>query len=170
MNRKNLILIPVLVMMCSLSIIFIQGVFSMHSNASTVGLKKNEILSKLSRGMTPAEVKRALGKPALPDIGSGMYIPVYISSEGIRIELCFNDENYNLSGAYNVDGIDLLSDNWTAEKANFGVRLDGEEVVSSNPIVTISGKTYIPLKEFEKYLGIKVEWSEESGVEIIADK
>ncbi len=180
MNRKRLNLITVLMVICLLSIIFTQGVFGVCGNASaerlpneflprmSCGLTKDEILSRLSYGMTPAEVEEALGKPSMPII-TGRYIPVYYSSEGIRIELWFEDENYNLSGAYSEDGIDLLSDNWKAEKANFDLKVNDKEIVSNNPIVTINGKTYIPLKEFEEYLGIKVEWSEESGVEIITD-
>ncbi len=180
MSRKRLNLITVLMVICLLSIIFTQGVFSVCGNASaerlpneflsrmSCGLTKDEILSRLSYEMTPAEVEEALGKPSMPII-TGRYIPVYYSSEGIRIELWFEDENYNLSGAYSEDGIDLLSDNWKAEKANFDLKVNDKEIVSSNPIVTINGKTYIPLKEFEEYLGIKVEWNEEGRVEIITD-
>ncbi len=180
MSRKRLNLITVLMVIWLLSIIFTQGVFGVCGNASaerlpneflsrmSCGLTKDEILSRLSYEMTPAEVERALGKPSM-DIGSGMYIPVYFSSEGIPIRLRFSYGNDNLIGAYSEDGIDLLADNWKAEKANFDLKVNDKEIVSSNPIVTINGKTYIPLKEFEEYLGIKVEWSEESGVEIITD-
>ncbi len=179
MKRKNLNLIIVLAVMCSL--VFIQGAFGVRGNASaerlpneflprmSCGLTKDEILSRLSYGMTPAEVEEALGKPSVPII-TGRYIPIYYSSEGIRIELYFEDENYNLSGAYSEDGIDLLADSWKAEKANFDLRVDNEEIVSGNPIVTINGKTYIPLKEFEEYLGIEVEWNEDGRVEIVTDK
>ena len=65
-----------------------------------------------------------------------------------------------LSAAYNKGNIDLLSDGYIARVADFSVLIDGEEPLTSNPIVTINYRTYIPIDDLAEQLGIEVKWNE----------
>lgn len=54
-----------------------------------------------------------------------------------------------------------------ANKATFPVLINGEQFNSSNPILVVDGKTYLPTKETGDALGVDVKWNEEkSRVEI----
>ena len=54
-----------------------------------------------------------------------------------------------------------------AEEATFPLVLDGNEIKLNNPIITIEGRTYLPLKEFGDILGVNVKWNtEKDRVEI----
>ena len=57
----------------------------------------------------------------------------------------------------------------TAYIANFRVFIDNEEKEFENPIVTINGRTYIPLRELGEVFGMNVEWCEKSQSIFISD-
>ena len=157
--------IPLLILLTIGS--FTMEVFTVAMNNTGAAILQDQV-GKLSRGMTCDEVLKCIGKPTV-DIGSGRYIPVYLFDGGESLTLTF-DFNNKLSTAQNKDGFDLLSREYSAKLAEFPVLVNGEEIITSNPIVTINDKTYIPLKEMETQLGIKVEWSEEEGtVKIITE-
>ena len=121
-------------------------------------LSKDEIIEKIEVGMTIDEVYWAIGAP-FDDVGSGVYILRYLSSDDVFIKLYF-DLNNTLKRVQNDYGTDLLAKSHTADVVDFPVLMNGERVVTDNPIVTINGKTYIPIKEVEEQLGINVKWNE----------
>jgi len=45
---------------------------------------------------------------------------------------------------------------YTAKVADFNVLIDGKELLTSNPIVTINDKIYIPIEDLEKQLSIEI--------------
>jgi hypothetical protein len=57
--------------------------------------------------------------------------------------------------------------NYDAITANFKIIINGNEWTSDEPIVTINGNTYLPVKSLEDALGVTIVWNEEkSQVEI----
>lgn len=52
---------------------------------------------------------------------------------------------------------------FVAEEANFPVLVDGSPISLDMPVVTIEGRTYLPLRAMGDVLGISVEWNEEKG-------
>ena len=50
---------------------------------------------------------------------------------------------------------------FTAEEASFPVLVNGVEVKLDMPIVTIEGRTYMPLRALGDVLGVKVDWNDE---------
>ena len=57
----------------------------------------------------------------------------------------------------------------TAYVAPFRIIVDSEEWTFENPIVTISDRTYIPLRELGERLGKNVEWDEENRTIFISN-
>jgi len=56
---------------------------------------------------------------------------------------------------------------FTAQKATFGIEVDGENFEGENPPVVIGGRTYLALRDTGEALGIEVNWNEkERQVEI----
>jgi len=59
---------------------------------------------------------------------------------------------------------------YIAEEATFPILVDGQEVKLDMPVVTIEGRTYLPLRTLGNILGVKVDWNDEKGqVEIIKE-
>lgn len=59
------------------------------------------------------------------------------------------------------------TDIFTAQKATFGIEVDGENFEGENPPVVIGGRTYLALRDTGEALGIEVNWNEkERQVEI----
>jgi len=85
------------------------------------------------------------------------YVYIYDGGETLAF---YHFEN-ELMSATNKDGFNLLRLEYTAKTADFQVLIDGKEVVSSNPIITIREKTYIPIVDSADQLGIKVNWDKE---------
>ena len=119
-----------------------------------------EQVSKLSRGMTISEVEQRIGEPT-HNMGFGRYIPVYVFSGGESLTLDYRPDNDTLMTARNKDGFDLLATEYTAKVAEFPIFINNKKISTSNPIVTINDRTYIPLKELEEQLGVKIEWSKD---------
>ncbi len=58
-----------------------------------------------------------------------------------------------------ITGASFAAGGINALKANFKVLVNGHELKSSKPIVTINGTTYLPLSEIGKALGVNVAWN-----------
>ena len=59
------------------------------------------------------------------------------------------------------------TDIFTAQKATFGIEVNGEKFEGENPPVVIEGRTYLALRDTGEALGIEVSWNEkERQVEI----
>lgn len=57
-----------------------------------------------------------------------------------------------------------------AEEASFPIVVDGAKVELDMPVVTIEGRTYIPLRALGDVLGVKVDWNDEKGqAEVLRD-
>lgn len=157
MRKYVTVLSIVVLLLLSLGGTVKEDVMALDTNAGAIILK--EKVSKLSRGMTNTEVIQLIGEP-LFDRGFGRYIPTYLFADGETLTLDFGVDN-RLIAARNKDGFDLLATEYTAKVADFSVLIDNEQVTTSNPVVTINNKAYIPVKEVEEQLGIEVEWNEE---------
>lgn len=59
--------------------------------------------------------------------------------------------------AFAVSNPDLV-----LEAVNYKIIADGEEIDFENPVVTINGNAYIPLREAAENAGMTVEWDEGS--------
>ena len=121
-----------------------------------------EQVSKLSRGMTMTEVIHLIGNPTF-DKGSGRYIPVYLFVGGETLTLDVGADN-QLIAARNKDGFDLLTTEYAAKVANVSIIVENKQMITSNPVVTINNRTYIPLREVCNFIGYNVNWDGESGV------
>lgn len=168
MKRVKLIEIIIFIV-CVLTVTSMTEVNCMEDNSYISIPTKNEILAKLSYGMSLEEVEQTIGFPT-ENVGFGRYIPTYLSSDRIRIWLEFDHDSGKLIEACSKDGIDLLSKEYTATSAEFPVFIDNEETVISNPIVTINDKVYVPLKELETKLSVDVGWNKDGYVEITTGK
>ena len=105
---------------------------------------------KLSVGMTKDEVKEQIGEPE-KDYDS-MYRYSFIGEEYI---ILFFYEG-KLSSSYNRYGLDLLSTEETAKVLDFTVLINDEELLTTNPVVTIGGTIYLPIEGIADQLGIEV--------------
>ena len=142
-----------------------QGGCTMDDNDFGIMVMREKV-DKLTRGMTRGEVEQIIGEPTLNE-GFGRYKPMYLFPDGENLKLDYIPDSNNtliLMSARNKDGIDLLSTEYTAKVAEFSVFVNDEKIVTSNPVVTIDSKTYIPIKEFETLLDVRVEWNEEEKI------
>ena len=113
-----------------------------------------EAAGKLSKGMTKDEVVQQIGEVGISR--------VYFFGVGDREFLRLHYIDGELSSVLTRDRLDLLSIKYTtANAANFTILIEGEEPLTSNPIVTINGKTYVPIEDLAEQLGIKVSFNEE---------
>ena len=83
----------------------------------------------------------------------------YTFDGGETLEVCY----FGVLASYasSKDGINLLNLEYTAETVDFPVSINGMEVITLNPIVTIRKKIYVPIVDFSDQLGIKVDWDKE---------
>lgn len=162
--RKYVTILSIISLLLSLGGTVKEEAMALGTNEGAIIL--NRQVNKLSQGMTMAEIVQLIGEPTA-NVGSGRYIPMYLFADDEQLILDLGDNN-KLVAARNKDGFDLLKKEYAAKIADFPIYVDNEQIITSNPIVTISDKTYIPIKELEEQLGIKVEWSEdEKAVKII---
>ena len=156
MKKKKILtfILAILVILCVFLIIRVGATPDYEKSI----LSKDEIIEKIEIGMTIEEVYWSIGTP-FDDVGSGVYILRYLSSDDVFIKLYF-DLNNTLKKVQNDDGTDLLAKCHTADVVDFPVLINGERAVTDNPIVTINGRTYVPIKEMEEQLGINVKWNE----------
>jgi len=124
-----------------------------------------EAISKINKGMTIGEVVRHIGEPTqVYSFTSDIY---YSFGDTETIKLLFIDDKL-LSTMYYRDNIDLLSAEYiTANIYNFTILLNGEEPLTSNPIVTINDKVYVPIEDLAEQLGITVNFNEEKQLLVI---
>lgn len=69
-------------------------------------------------------------------------------------------------GAILFGGFAAVADSiktYIAEQANFPLLVDGVEEKLDMLIVTIEGRTYLPLRAMGNVLGVKVDWNAEKG-------
>ena len=140
----------------------VKGDFTMEEKkASIMALK--EVVGKLSIGMINYEVYYIMGGVPTPipaDFLSG-FNSITSYSFGCKQDLKLDFFEGNLFAAYNQDKFDLLATEYIAIVANFPIFIDGYEVLTSNPIVTINGKVYVPIEDFVEQLGITITFNEE---------
>ena len=110
-----------------------------------------DAVAKLSVGMTKDEVKQQIGEPE-KDYDSA-YIYLFVGEEFITL---FFYEGKQLSSSYNRYGLDLLSTEETAKFVDFTVLINDEELLTTNPVVTIGEKIYLPIEGMADQLGIEV--------------
>jgi len=130
-----------------------------------------EAVGKLSADMTIAELQLLLVFIPHKDIGSGAFIYIYSFPGGETLNFSFVSAEEKLSDLRNKSGINLLATEFTATVEGFPVFVDGEEIVVSNPIVTIDKNryanfqhlpaTYVPIEDIAEYLGITVTFNAE---------
>jgi len=64
-------------------------------------------------------------------------------------------------GVMLFSGVTVIAANYQAVTANFPIYINGEEWEADSEIVTIDGRTYVPLKALGDVLGVNVSWNEE---------
>ena len=121
-------------------------------------------ISKLRKGMTKDEVRLILGEPQPEDIHVPPLSRVspylhYLHDGGGLVKILYDDGK--LSAVFNKSNIDLLSTGYIATIANFIVLIDGKELLTSNSVVTISNKVYVPIEDLAEQLGMKAFFDEE---------
>jgi len=124
-----------------------KGDFTMEEKkASIMALK--EVVGKLSKGMLKDEVLQQVGKPTY-----SFDTNVYYSRKTNTLRLNFFDDKLSIAVA--KDGFDLLAKEvWEAKVLSFPVLINEEEPLTSNPVVTISNKVYVPIEDLAEQLGI----------------
>jgi len=116
-----------------------------------------EASDKLSKGMTIEEVKQNIGEPSV-EFGSNKIAYFFDDMEILYLD--FKDGK--LYAALTKDDLDLLSKELIVAKVIiFSIFINGEEPLTSNPIVTINDNIYIPIEDLAEQLGIKVSFNEE---------
>ena len=130
------------------------GVFTMaKTNEGIVQMK--EAASKLSDKMTRDEVVQLIGEPTFKN-GFG---DVYWFEGGERLILKYG----TWLSARNKDGFNLLRSEYNVTVSNFPVVIDGEKLLTSNPVLNVDrGKIYLSVQDFEKAFGLKVSWDKEN--------
>jgi len=125
-----------------------------------------ETINKLEIDMTWEKIVELIGNPTR-DAGSGLYIPQYLFEDGESLTFGI----YGDIAAYNKDGFDLLATEYLAKTVYFPVLIDDKEQLTSNPIVSINNKIYVPIENLAQQLGIKVCFNEEKQqLEIVTKK
>ena len=130
------------------------GGFTVAKNNDGI-LQMRETASKLSNKMTRDEVVLLIGEPTFEN-GFG---DVYWFTGGERLIL-----NYDTRlSTRNKDGFNLLRSEYTVTVSNFPVVIDGEKLLTSNPVLNVDrGKIYLSAQDFEKAFGLKVSWDKEN--------
>ena len=113
-------------------------------------------VSKLSLGMTKFEAEELIGRATFETAYGHFYC--FSGEESIAL---FYDFFGKLSSAANNNNFDLLATEYTANGINCYFYINGKEIETSNPVVTINGKIYISTEELEEYLVKKVVWNAE---------
>jgi len=128
-----------------------------------------ETVGKLNTGMTIKEVEDLIGKPSFNT--GGRYIPTYTFPGFEYLTLDYGFNNDKLISVRNKDKINLLASEYEANPAEFPVAIDGEEPITSNPVVIINKKVYVPIEDLAEQLGIEVKFNEEKQqLEIVTKK
>ena len=115
---------------------------------------------QLSKGMTEDEVVQQIGEHS---IISGVAFPrIYffgvLNSEPLKLYYIDGE----LSSALTRDDLDLVAIEYLVAKViSSPILLNGEEPLTSNPIVTINDKIYVPIEDLAEQLGITVNFNEE---------
>jgi len=152
-------IVPILAMLAFLSLTSFSQDGKPTLEEEKAGITQlKEAVSKLSVGMTWDEVVRQLGEPKFVTHASA-YIPFYLFAGGQSLTLNFDGQN-KLFAAYNKDRFDLLLKEYTAKVTNISVLVDGEDVLFSNPILTINGKIYLSVEELNGVLPVYVTFNE----------
>ena len=147
-----------------------------EKNAGIAELK--EAVSKLN-GLNMNEVIQFMGYPTA-DIGSGLYIPMYIFLGGEYITLSYGPDD-KLDSVTNKNLLNLFSTEYTTIGEDFPVFINGKELLISNPIVTVNkitylpiehlNRTFVPIEDFSKAFGMKINFNEEKQqLEIVTKK
>jgi len=162
MLQKNTIFI-LIILIFPMIISFAQEEFSAleQKNAGIVQMK--EAVSKLSSSMTMEEAEKLLGEPTFETDSRS----IYWFAGGERLTLSYINEISLISLetgrllAYNKDTIDLLEVTSLTSALRHPILIDGKKLLSSNPIVTISGNIYISIKDLADQFGIEVSFDKE---------
>ena len=77
------------------------------------------------------------------------FLPIFIIFAFLTISLFAQDE------------LDATVTEYIAKIVDFNVLIDGEQLLTSNPVVIINGNIYIPIEELEKQLSIEINWNSE---------
>ena len=116
-----------------------------------------EAVGKLNKGMTENEVVQYIGEPTYKVNTDNT---IYYSRDRITLILSFF--NNKLSNVEAGAGSDLLSKELKIAKVvSSPVFINEEELLTSNPIIIINDKIYIPIEDLAEQLGIKVIFNEE---------
>lgn len=63
--------------------------------------------------------------------------------------------------AFTLQSFASNSNLFTAQRANFEILVNGEKFNGENPPLVVDGRTYLPLRDTGKALGVPVNWNEE---------
>ena len=129
------------------------GGFTMEKNKKGIAQMK-EAIAKLNDSMTIDEAKEFLGEPTF----EAAYGSVYWFAGDERLILRYK---FGKISVINKSTFDLLLTRYSARDVDSPVLVDGVEFVTSNPIVMINSKLYLPIEDFAEQLGIGVSWNEE---------
>lgn len=68
-----------------------------------------------------------------------------------------------IMGVMNITTYAVEKNEFIAQKAEYQVMIEGNELETDKPIVIINGTTYLPLTSLSEALGMKVNWNSEKG-------
>ncbi len=109
---------------------------------------KDEILKILFKGMSVDEVINKLGNKYI--ILTGLFRPIYKSSDGIYITLYFDEDSY-LTNVYNIGDIDLLLNKWSVKVFNSELHFDDIKVDINEPLYIIGNVVYGSADDFRQF-------------------
>ena len=69
-----------------------------------------------------------------------------------------------------TNGFALSQDEHTANEVDFKIVIDGKELAFDQPVVTVDGSTYLPIRELFEKLGYDVYWDDVSKMVAISEK
>ena len=98
-------------------------------------------------------------------IDNNLYLPLSLVEEQLGLKVSFNAEKKHIeiktdalsNDVKNENLFDLFSTEYAAMVTNLSVSIDGNELSILNPILTINGNTYLPIKELEEELRLRIK-------------
>jgi len=113
--------------------------------------------------------KKILTSNSMVTIDNKIYVPIEELEEELEIKTVINSEKLHWTTSRNAgrymeittnvpvtDAVNYSKGMYPAIVSDFPVFINGEELLTVNPIFTIYGKVYIPIEDVEEYFGIKV--------------
>jgi len=163
LKKYSFILLALFALFCAFS--FAQGgKFTIEERREGI-IQMKSAAEKLSEGMTRAEVIEQIGEPTF-ETGHGNYY-WFAGNEHLRLmyggRLSFSANNDGLAYVWDTNRFEVLNETYRAEVADSLALIDGEKLVTADPIMAVrySTRPYISLKDVSTLFGVNFSFDEE---------